>query len=147
MLSMLKKFSRYYRAVFSMNLNEARQVCQALGQNPESPRQAGQLIHRHCEPVRVVIHLLDSAYCFDDNEQMVPGRKVERPMISTGGGDNFNAGLTWGLLQGFSLPEAAVFANAAGGFFVAKGKSPDPQKLTGWLVHYECITGDVGSYL
>jgi len=60
---------------------------------------------------------------------MVPGRLEERPKLSTGGGDNFNAGLTWGLLQGFSLPEAAAFANAASGFFVAGGISPDLKNL------------------
>jgi len=39
------------------------------------------------------------------------------------------------LLQGFSLPEAVAFANAASGFFVAGGISPDPQKMTEWLEH------------
>ncbi|NJO01528.1 MAG: hypothetical protein HC880_07420 [Bacteroidia bacterium] len=63
----------------------------------------------------------------------LPGRVVAKPRISTGGGDNLNAGFCFGQLLGFSLPESLLLGMATSGAYVASGESPDIPALVAYL--------------
>ncbi len=58
---------------------------------------------------------------------------VERPLLSTGGGDNFNAGYCFARLAGFDTPLALVVAAAVAGFYVTTGNSPTLPQLSRFL--------------
>nr|WP_243140929.1 MULTISPECIES: PfkB family carbohydrate kinase [Lactonifactor] len=58
------------------------------------------------------------------------------PKLSTGGGDNFNAGLCFGLLQGLPLAESLRLGNATSGYYVRTGESPDVYRLYEFMQGY-----------
>ena len=60
-------------------------------------------------------------------------RQIKRPKLSTGGGDNFNAGYAYGILQGMTPPEALTVANEVSGFYVSHGHSPNRDELIRWI--------------
>lgn len=135
MAALTRELSTYFRIVFSMNRNEAQAICNALSSNELAPDAAdtadtAAIIRDTTGVSAVVIHLLDGAYVLDDSGgSIVSGQRVDNPLITTGGGDNFNAGLTLGLLGGLGCRDAAALANAAGGFYVVNGRSASTGEL------------------
>ena len=59
---------------------------------------------------------------------------VEAPKISTGGGDNFNAGFCLGQLLGLGYRDSMLLGMAVSGYYVENGKSPSAQELAGHLM-------------
>jgi sugar/nucleoside kinase (ribokinase family) len=65
------------------------------------------------------------------------GRYVKEPRISTGGGDNFNAGFCLGLLIGLSMEESMITAMANSGAYVQNGKSPSMNDLITYITQWQ----------
>jgi sugar/nucleoside kinase (ribokinase family) len=59
--------------------------------------------------------------------------KVRNSVISTGVGDNFNTGLSLGLLLELSLIDAIIIASMTSSYYVAHGVSPDINELIGFM--------------
>jgi len=57
----------------------------------------------------------------------------EKPMATTGGGDNFNGGFASGILRGFGMRESLILGNAAAAFYVTNGYSPTQEDLVAFL--------------
>ena len=51
------------------------------------------------------------------------GPFVKKPKLSTGAGDNFNAGFCLGLLAGLPVTQAVCTGTAASGFYVRNARS------------------------
>ena len=49
---------------------------------------------------------------------------IKKPKLSTGGGDNFNAGLCFGQLAGLDFEESLYCANGTSGYYVRNAQSP-----------------------
>jgi sugar/nucleoside kinase (ribokinase family) len=61
------------------------------------------------------------------------GPFCEKPRLTTGAGDNFNAGYVLGLLLGLEPEEALLTGMATSGFYVRNAKSPDFAELVGFI--------------
>ena len=132
---MLGRFRKYFKVVLSLNHNEADLLAGALeiphcGRDDEFilslQKKSGAdilVIHRNNDAIGTGGKEVFSAATFHS----------ENPVILTGGGDNFNAGLCLALLKGMNLPEALLTANAVAGYYVGNGYSPDYCQLTGFL--------------
>jgi len=85
--------------------------------------------------VSLILHLADSALSMDaDGTPLyIPGRFVENPAILIGGGDNFNAGFCFGLLNGEDVGGCMALAGAVGSYYVEFGRSPDRKELYSYL--------------
>ena len=124
MAEMTKQFSSYFTVVFSLNQNECTAICSALGLDGASTLSGALASHI------LVLHVLDGAFIYSAGiDEFVPTEKVEKPMTLTGGGDNFNAGLTLALLAGMSPCEATAVGNAASNFYVLNGRSASMHEL------------------
>ena len=71
-------------------------------------------------------------------EKPVPQNKTSlattnRPYVSIGGGDHFNAGLVFALENGFSLEESLYIASAVSGSYVRTGAAPTLLDLVRFL--------------
>jgi sugar/nucleoside kinase (ribokinase family) len=117
------------KVVLGLNLSEAVQVAAVLGipAYPDAEAQIEQMARDirakmkiHC----VVIHPRAScAAAMEDESACIGGPFVLKPNLSTGAGDNFNAGFCTGLLLGLELGECLACAKGMSGFYVRKCRS------------------------
>jgi hypothetical protein len=126
-LMLLKEFTRYTKVILSLNKNEARLIYQVLYK--ESTTQdlhyLGEKIFEKLSIDTLLLHSSKEAIAF--NEKGMFGCKsffINHPAISTGAGDNFNAGFCVAQLLLLDPGSSVIFANAASGFYVKTGMSP-----------------------
>ena len=131
MFALLSLIARKVPVTLSVNKNELEQLCRGLGL-PEGlhPVEAAGILFERLSGSRIVVHLTGGAFCVC-RAGLFSRRNVhyEKPLISTGGGDNFNAGLTFGLLNDWHMNECLALANAVSGFYVSHGYSPSQQEV------------------
>ena len=131
-------FRPFGNVLLSCNKREALQIAAALGLE-SADRKLDELACAIRETLGlwcVSIHTLHGAHAGTaEGAVTAPGFYVERPKISIGGGDHFNAGLVFGLSKGLPLPEALVAASAVSGIYVRSGHSPDLDELCAFLLN------------
>lgn len=85
----------------------------------------------------VVVHGLDYA-CAATQNQTIREESCfcHKPVVSTGGGDHFNAGLCAALAAGLTLQEALAVGNLVASFYVSTGFSPELEQLIEYAKEY-----------
>jgi sugar/nucleoside kinase (ribokinase family) len=63
------------------------------------------------------------------------GPFVDRPRISTGAGDHFNAGFCLGRVLGFSLVESLCTGVGTSGYYVRTAQSPTAEQLADFIAN------------
>lgn len=82
----------------------------------------------------VVIHTKNYAVCASQKgDAIATGDYCERPLLTTGAGDNFNSGFLTGECLHFSLNESLLLGMSCAGFYVRHGKSPTLAELIAFL--------------
>jgi len=138
-LEFINKFNLHYKAILSLNESEAILLYNILYPELEIAdlKLLGQAIYNAMEIDAIVIHTLIDSFAFDENGiTETPSLYVKRPKLSTGGGDNFNAGLCLGQLLGLDLAGSMYVANATTGYYVRNGHSPSIENLIDTLVNW-----------
>jgi hypothetical protein len=140
-LSFIMKFTEAgFRVTLSMNLKEACEICEALGKEISDYRCADtrellEYLSSRLPLFCTVIHLVDRACCLHDNAYCeIMGPYCREPKLTTGAGDNFNAGFLYGLIRDFSFTDCLYLGSAASGFYVRHAKSPGLKELMDFLV-------------
>jgi hypothetical protein len=135
-VELLAGFRKYFRVIISLNQNEADLIARALDLNESA--QDEKFIKRLFEVMHsdiLVIHRTKDALSYDGTScEKCETFFSKEPKILTGGGDNFNAGFCFALLNGFDLYKSTVIANAVSGYYVKTGISPDADVLKGFLI-------------
>lgn len=86
----------------------------------------------------LVVHPVDSACCiYEDQYFSTEGPYCSSPALTTGAGDNFNAGFITGWMNGFNMQENLLCGVASSGFYVRKAKSPSTSELAEFLLNWE----------
>lgn len=131
------------KVTLGMNLKEASQVAHVLGvaidDEPElaiesTATMLRQTMGLHC----AVVHprrAAAGAMLNDDGSVSAAtfyGPFIENPKLSTGAGDNFNAGFCLGMLAGMPIEQALCAGTATSGFYVRNAKSPTLDDLAGF---------------
>ncbi len=134
-IDLLGKFRNYFKVVISLNQNEADLVAGAFDlKNIFTDEELAKKLFKIINSDVLVIHRPKDALAYDG---MVFERCdtffCEEPKILTGGGDNFNAGYCYSLLNDLSLFQSLLVANAVSGSYVKTGISPDLTDLTNFL--------------
>lgn len=120
------------RSVLGLNENEAIIVLnQVYPETAEVTDWSTDVISGLCYKLRehlrlheLCVHTPSYAIGADSSGTCyVNGFHIANPKLSTGGGDNFNAGLCSALQQGMSLRQSLLVASAASSYFVSTGKS------------------------
>lgn len=138
-LRQISKFEKHFRVILGLNLNESRQIGQVLG--IASPAEEGEAVAAHAKAIReklkistVVIHPTSFAAAADaKGATFVKGPYVEKPKITTGAGDHFNAGFCLGMLSGGDIATSLQIGVATSGFYVRRAKSPSLEELRKFL--------------
>jgi ketohexokinase len=126
-LMLFKEFSRYTKVVLGLNKNEAGLIYRVLYQKnaEENLQHIGEKIFEKLSIETLVLHSSKEAIAF--NKENVFARKsffTSNPVISTGAGDNFNAGFCVAQLLQTNLDSSLIFANAVSGSYVKTGVAP-----------------------
>ena len=153
-IGLIKRFSSHFRVVLGVNLKEAAQVATALGIEGLMPSGGtiedidleeitvtiGKLLGIHC----FVVHALRDAGAYAEGKyHYASGFYTPTPKLTTGAGDNFNAGLCLGLLMELSYNEALLLGTASSGFYVREAKSADLSGLIDILETRKEITNEL----
>jgi sugar/nucleoside kinase (ribokinase family) len=82
----------------------------------------------------IVIHLVDCAAAIVDGKYYyTDGPYTPNPILTTGAGDNFNAGFCLGQLTGSSIQMSLILGVASSGFYVRHAISPTIEELANFL--------------
>lgn len=144
-LHLLSRLQSKARVVLGMNLSEATQVREVLalgafGDDPGDAKarnaiiESATLIREKLGITAAVVHPREAAAaCYDTGSAVTAGRFagpfVAEPKLSTGAGDNFNAGFCLGLLAGLGVEPALCAGTATSGFYVRNAASPTLDQL------------------
>ena len=128
MLDLLKAFSKYWRVVLSLNLNETSVVYKALtGNSFQLPHieSIGEKLIQRLEVDTLLIHHSKQALAFSEKGIFkMNSTIIENPMLSTGAGDNFNAGFCAGMLIETDLQSSLGLGHAVANYYMQTGMSP-----------------------
>lgn len=133
--ALIGRLSEAHETVLCLNRNEAQAVARQLSVNPGSrPEDLGAAIYASITVDTLVIRDPHSAMAWSRKGMSRAGTfHVATPRISTGGGDNFNAGYGFARLAGLDTQSSLVVASAVAGLYVATGSSPTRSDLIAFL--------------
>jgi hypothetical protein len=134
-LDLLNDFATFGTVTLGVNKNEATRLHQVLSSRPAS--DLIELVTDIYEQLRIdSIVLHSSAEAVGINKK---GTTVEKsffapnPKLSTGAGDNFNAGYNAGVLMEFESSQKLLLGHAVSGFYVRNGQSPSLSNTLAFL--------------
>ena len=120
----------------SLNENEARLLYRVLYETaaPQDLKKIGDAIYDSMGIDTLVIHPRECSLGWEQNDFCkVNSFFVQKPKISTGGGDNFNAGLCYAQMLGCNLYDSMLLANGVAGYYVREAASPTAEQLMDFL--------------
>lgn len=137
-LSTIKKFAKHYRVILGLNLSEAVQVATAFGESivkdESNLKELSSFIMQNMQIDTVVIHPVKASYCVSGGKYYYQdGPFCPNPKLTTGAGDNFNAGFVFGVMLGLDLDSCLVLGMANSGYYVRNAKSADISDLKGFI--------------
>lgn len=144
-LSLIGEFAKSgYKTVLGLNKKEACEIYESLFGKKIDDYTAFPLEELTCTLGRslgittLVVHPVDRAACFDvDGYHEQPGPYCAKPALTTGAGDNFNAGFVFGYINGFCADECLTLGCAASGYYVRNAKSAALDELETFLRKWE----------
>ena len=141
-LELINEFANHYKVILGLNENETILLYKALypGKEVGDWISIGQFIYDNLKVDALVVHTLTSSMAWDKNGiSQADSLFVKKPKLSTGGGDNFNAGLCFGQLIGLDFEGALYCANATSGYYVRNAQSPTINNLIETLEAWESL--------
>ncbi len=133
-LELISEFGKETDMILSMNKNESIIVANLLGVNHDDVTHRAIKIRERLGIAQVVIHPLHgAAAATKDWAGYVVGPYTDKPKLTTGAGDNFNAGFCNGFLRGFSTEECLTVGVNTSGYYVRNAHAPNKQELINFL--------------
>lgn len=132
-----------FRVTLSMNLKEACEICEALGKTISNYQSADtreilDFLFDQLGLTCIVIHLADRACCMHNRTyHEVYGPYCAEPKLTTGAGDNFNAGFLFGQMQNFTFTDCLYMGCATSGYYVRHAKSPGLEEIIDFLKQWK----------
>lgn len=138
-LTLLSDFSRYLNIALSLNLNEATIVTQVLGMKNDGHSDIKQMCDYIFEKLRlhsVIIHTSKLSVSRDGSGVYTQNSFfLKQPAISSGAGDNFNAGFATGQLLSLPTKICLAMGNATSALYMQTTKSPSIEEVIEFLTN------------
>ena len=133
-LKILGEYTRAgFRTVLGLNKKEACEIAEINGKKIAD--YSGYPLEDICRFIAgivdltcLLVHPVDRAAMIEGGKYTeTPGPFCEKPLLTTGAGDNFNAGFVYGYIKGFDPVDCLRCGVGTSGFYVRNARSP---KLT-----------------
>lgn len=139
-LDLIARFSGYYRVILGLNRKEASEIAVVRNIKLSKPAEdvgleeivtaLGKDLGLWC----LMVHPTFEAGAYVDGVYShVEGPFTSKPRLTTGAGDNFNAGFCLGLMLKLSLEDSLALGKATSGFYVRNMKSPSWDELVSFV--------------
>ncbi len=141
-LDLLKEFKSNFFVILGLNKKEAYDVAkvlnlfdfQSLNNMQVSLEDLNIALYDYLEIDSVVIHPVDSSCTVIDGVfYSEKGPYISIPKLTTGAGDNFNAGFALGMLYNLRPDQALLTGMSTSGFYVRNAKSPNFKELVDFI--------------
>ena len=132
-MQLIQKFNSYFNVILGLNLKEGVEIAEVLGIQrfkcedihdinlKELTEQISKKLNIYC----LVIHpTIEASAVIGENYYHVDGPYTAKPILTTGAGDNFNAGFCLGQILNLSPEQSLILGVATSGYYVRNGKSP-----------------------
>jgi hypothetical protein len=144
-LETIRLFSACCKVILGLNLREAVQVANIFGGcfscTEYNLRDIAACIRQYVHVDTLVIHPLKESCCIvGDKYYQRTGPFCAKPKLTTGAGDNFNAGFILGTSLGLEPSDALLIGMAASGFYVRNARSADFDELKKFLLFWSSNT-------
>ncbi|MBN2829556.1 MAG: hypothetical protein JXR56_04480 [Candidatus Cloacimonetes bacterium] len=135
-LDIISMLEKKYEVILGLNEKESSHLAELLSINCTDTEKRSALLREKMDISCVVIHPVKYAVASTRTETAsAEGPYCEQPKLSTGAGDNFNAGFCCGLINGMSLTSSLSLGTSTSGFYVREMHSPDMNELQGFIRH------------
>ena len=140
-LSTLKEFSSKFKVILGLNQKEAYEIGEVLDipncNSTLSLKDLSISISEHLNIHCLVVHPVKEAVAVCDNTfYHTFGPYEPNPKLTTGAGDNFNAGFCLGQVLGLSPELSLVLGTATSGYYVRNAHSPNLEGLITFLKNW-----------
>jgi sugar/nucleoside kinase (ribokinase family) len=138
-LELIGRFQKYFDVYLGLNEKESFEIGAVLGYPGEHDGESAvktmaKFIHDKIKTSGVMIHPRAYAVAASaDGVVKANGPFIEKPLISTGAGDHFNAGFCLGKLIGADNEISLEIGVGASGYYVRTAKSPNAMELADFL--------------
>lgn len=144
-LSVIKKFSSKFKVILGLNEKEAYEIGEILDISSPSNKPTLDIlvksIAKKLDIYCLVVHPIKEAYAVCDSKLYhTLGPYEPNPKLTTGAGDNFNAGFCFGQVLGLSVQLSLVLGTATSGYYVRNSKSPDLESIIEFLANWKKIS-------
>ncbi len=142
-LGIFGQFEQFGKVILGLNHREAEQVDALLGfehlpKTPENLQTVAARIRQALQLDTVVVHPVECAVCATSEGTFhAAGPLCEKPKITTGAGDHFNAGFVTARMLGLSPLAALTLAVSTSGYYVRTAESPSLKDLAGFIQSWE----------
>jgi hypothetical protein len=129
-MELISKFEEKFHTILGLNEKEAYEIAEALDikiddDSPDKLKVATMAIYEEMGIHCLMVHPVRSACCVIGGEYYyTEGPYCQKPVLTTGAGDNFNAGFCLGLAIGLDPLSALTLGVCSSGFYVRNGHSP-----------------------
>ena len=137
-LSVIKEFSSKFKVILGLNEKEAYEIAEVLNissiENKPLLKDLVKLISEKINIYCLVVHPVKEAYAVCENKLFhTLGPYEPNPKLTTGAGDNFNAGFCFGQTIGLSPQLSLVLGTATSGYYVRNAESPTLENIITFL--------------
>jgi len=142
-LGLISRLNTHADVILGMNLSESTQVAEVLGVSIEGNHEDAieSTCAALCEKLNIygtVVHPRKSAAAaIRKGDSIETGRYhgpfTAKPKLSTGAGDNFNAGFCLGQLAGLDVLQSVCCGTHTSGYYVRNAHSPSLDELADFL--------------
>lgn len=137
-LSVIKKFSSKFNVILGLNEKEAYEIGEILNLSSTSEKQPlnilVKLIANKLDIYCLVVHPVKESFAVCNNTiYHTLGPYEPNPKLTTGAGDNFNAGFCFGQILGLSPQLSLVLGTATSGYYVRNAESPTVNNIISFL--------------
>jgi sugar/nucleoside kinase (ribokinase family) len=136
---LIGRFQEHFDVYLGLNEKESFEIGEVLGykgahEGGDAIQAVAKFIQEKIRTSGVVVHPRTYAVAASvDGVVRSNGPFIEKPLISTGAGDHFNAGFCLGKLLGADNEISLQLGVAASGYYVRTAKSPGTDELADFL--------------